>query len=118
MAHCIKLFGFLVTLCIVVVTIQGRPQDATSPAPVIEKSTWNKIVDGAGHAFNVAYDEVHCGFHKVKELVKSHDHEEGSDPCKDKPYQQTSTSTTSTTSRNIDLSIEDVVPVTTTSRPL
>ncbi|KAG5875300.1 hypothetical protein JTB14_028450 [Gonioctena quinquepunctata] len=59
----------------------------------VESDLLGKIKDG----FNAAYDEVHCGFHKVKEFVKHHEHEV--DPCSPE-----SKSTTSSTLPNYEAS--------------
>ncbi|CAG9762230.1 unnamed protein product [Ceutorhynchus assimilis] len=90
-------------LClIVIINVQGRPSDSTTEEP----TTWDKIKKGVEHGWHVVYDESHCAFHKVKELVKSHDHDEGSDPCLDKPYQRNGT----TTEKNLVLVAEERLP--------
>lgn len=108
----------VITLTVLVCTlwatkVQSMPQNIGVITTTPEPSTWDKIKKGAERGWQVVYDETHCAFHKVscfcvfsfkfmlimicvhqvKGLVKQHDHDEGSDPCENKPYQQ-STSTT------------------------
>jgi len=88
--------------------VQGRPQQGVIGLVTTteEPSTWDKIKKGVEHGWDVVHDETHCAFHKVKELVKPHDHDQGSDPCVNKPYQQT----TSTTPKSLVLIAEDRYP--------
>ncbi|KAF7273618.1 hypothetical protein GWI33_013664 [Rhynchophorus ferrugineus] len=75
--------------------IEGRAEETTEP------TTWDKIKQGVEQGFKVIYDETHCGFHKIKELVKHHEHEDGSDPCDKKRIEGVEKSTTLTLAENL-----------------
>ncbi|KAL1509894.1 hypothetical protein ABEB36_004562 [Hypothenemus hampei] len=91
----LNLFLYYLLFVIWINKVHSIPTDYYPPSTTTEApNTWDKIKKGVEHGWRVVYDESHCAFHKVKELVNPHDHPQGSDPCTNKPYQQKSSTTT------------------------
>ncbi|XP_066259325.1 uncharacterized protein [Euwallacea similis] len=115
MGRRVQFFGIVALVCLCAKDGQSMPQldNHGTITTTTEPSTWDKIKKGVEQGWQVVYDESHCAFHKVKELVKHHDHHEGDDPCLNKPYQQS----TSTTPKSIVLFAEEHVPATSSQTP-
>ena len=62
-------FAILIVLtCYLAIHVNARPQTEEATT---EASTWEKIKKGIKHGWDVTYDEVHCGFHKVKNIINN-----------------------------------------------